>query len=176
MKAITREEGLMQIYDKIKDIKFAMFTSLGEDGVLRSRPMSTTEAQHDGQLWFFTYDETEKTYEIEKQPRVNLAYADISNSTYVSVSGTARIVKDRNKMEKLWNPMFRAWFPKGLDQPGIALLAVSIEEAEFWDSSSSKMVQLFQMAKAILTGSQANQGEHKEIKIVGPAKTDKDKK
>ncbi len=170
MKAITKEEGLIQIYDKIKGIKFAMFTSMGEDGLLRSRPMSTTEVQHDGQLWFFTYDETEKTDEISKQPEVNLAYADISNNTYVSISGRARIVHDRNKMEKLWNPVLRAWFPKGLDQPGIALLAVSIEQAEFWDSSASKMVQLFQMAKAILTGAQANQGEHKEIKIVGAAK------
>lgn len=170
MKAITKEEGLIQIYDKIKGIKFAMFTSMGEDGLLRSRPMSTTEAQNDGLLWFFTYDETEKTDEISKQPEVNLAYADISNNTYVSISGRARIVHDRNKMEKLWTPALRAWFPKGLDQPGIALLCVSIEQAEFWDSSSSKMVQLFQMAKAILTGSQANQGEHKEIKIVGSAK------
>jgi general stress protein 26 len=170
MKAITKEEGLIQIYDKIKGIKFAMLTSVGEDGLLRSRPMSTTEAQNDGQLWFFTYDETEKTDEISKQPQVNLAYADISNNTFVSVSGRARIVHDKNKMEKLWSPLLRAWFPKGLDQPGIALLAVSIEQAEFWDSSSSKMVQLFQMAKAIFTGTQANQGEHKEIKIVGAAK------
>lgn len=170
MKAITKEEGLIQIYDKIKGIKFAMLTSMGEDGLLRSRPMSTTEAQNDGQLWFFTYDETEKTDEISKQPEVNLAYADISNNTYVSISGRARIVHDRNKLEKLWSPALRAWFPKGLDQPGIALLAVSIEQAEFWDSSSSKMVQLFQMAKAILTGAQANQGEHKEIKIVSAAK------
>ncbi len=170
MKAITKEEGLIQIYDKIKGIKFAMLTSMGEDGLLRSRPMSTTEAQNDGQLWFFTYDETEKTEEISKQPEVNLAYADISNNTYVSISGRARVVHDRNKMEKLWTPALRAWFPKGLDQPGIALLAVSIEQAEFWDSSASKMVQLFQMAKAILTGAKANQGEHKEIKIVGAAK------
>lgn len=170
MKAITKEEGLIQIYDKIKGIKFAMFTSMGEDGLLRSRPMSTTEAQNDGLLWFFTYDETEKTDEISKQPEVNLAYADISNNTYVSISGRARIIHDRNKMEKLWTPALRAWFPKGLDQPGIALLCVSIEQAEFWDSSASKMVQLFQMAKAILTGAQTNQGEHKEIKIVGPAK------
>jgi general stress protein 26 len=173
MKAITREEGLIQIYDKIKDIKFAMLTSLGEDGLLRSRPMSTTKVQNDGQLWFFTYDETEKTDEIDKQPEVNLAYADISNNTYVSVSGRARIVHDKNKMEQLWNPLFRSWFPKGLDQPGIALLAVTIEQAEFWDNTSSKMVQLFQMAKAIFTGAQANQGEHKEIKIIGPARTDK---
>lgn len=164
MKAISKDDALRQIYDKIKNIDFAMFTSLGEDGLLRSRPMRAVQADMDGQLWFFTNDHTEKTDEIVKYPQVNLAFSDVSNQTYVSVSGVASVVHDRFKMEKIWNPLLRQWFPQALETPGIALLCVDIEQAEYWDNSASKMVQLINMAKAIFTGSRT-EGEHKEIRI-----------
>ncbi len=165
MKTITKEEALRQIYDKISGIKYAMITSVGQDGLLRSRPMPTTEGEHNGELWFFTYDDADKVNEIARHGQVNLSYSDGSNKTHVSISGIARIVQDRQRMERLWNPLFRAWFPKALDEPGIALLCVTIEEAEFWDTTSNKVAQLFQMAKSIFTGSQANPAQHKEIKL-----------
>jgi general stress protein 26 len=164
MKTITTEEALRQIYTKIEGIKYAMITSTGQDGLLRSRPMATTEAERNGELWFFIYDDSDKANEIAKNPQVNLSYTD-SSSINVSISGIARVVQDRQRMERLWNPLFRSWFPKALDEPGIALLCVTIEEAEFWDTTSSKVAQLFQMAKSILTGSQANPAEHKEIRL-----------
>lgn len=164
MKTITTEEALRQIYAKIEGNQYAMLTSTGQDGLLRSRPIATTEAEHNGELWFFIYDDSDKANEIARNSQVNLSYSD-NAGTHVSISGIARVAQDRQRMERLWNPLFRAWFPKALDEPGIALLCVAIEECEFWDTTSSKVAQLFQMAKSILTGSQANPAEHKEIKL-----------
>lgn len=165
-KPITKIEGLTQIHDKIKGIPYAMLTTMGEDGLLRSRPLYVTEGEIDGNLWFFTEENTEKTFEIAHLPEVNLAYADVKENTFVSISGKASIVKDRVKMEQLWKPLLRPWFPKALDEPNIALLKIEIQEAEFWDSSSSKMTQLINMAKAIITGNKTAEGDHKEIKLV----------
>ena len=64
----------------------------------------------------------------------------------------ARITKDRAKAEELWNTFLLAWFPKGLDDPNLALLEVDVEKAEYWDSPSSKVVQLIGFAKALATG------------------------
>src|SRR3954464_7761859 len=36
---------------------------------------------------------------------------------YVSLSGSARIVKDAEKLKELWSEAFRVWFPAGLDDP-----------------------------------------------------------
>jgi general stress protein 26 len=166
MKPITKIEGLQQIHEKIDGMKYAMLTCTGKDGILRSRPMATTKAEIDGYLWFFTDDNTEKAEEIKNRSEVNLAYADTQNNVFVSIAGRASIVNDRFKMEQLWNPLFRTYFPKGLDQPNIALLRVEIEEAEYWDTTSSKMTQIVNMAKAIFTGSKPNDGEHKEIKMI----------
>ena len=144
-----------------------MFTTAEEDGTLRSRPMATQEVEDDGDLWFFTDGGATKVDEVEHNQSVNVSYSDPNNQKYVSVSGTAQLVRDRQKIEELWNPLFKAWFPKGLDEPDLALLRVSIDQAEYWDSPSSKVVRLIGFAKAVLTGKQiGNPGDNE--KIEGP--------
>ncbi len=66
-------------------------------------------------------------------------------------------------MEELWNPILKAWFPKGLDDPNITLLKVSVESAEYWDSTSSTIVQVAGFIKAIVTGTNADGGENEKI-------------
>lgn len=160
----TREESIKKLGEFIEDIDFCMLTTI-DNGVLRSRPMSTQEFGFDGELWFFTSDKTHKVEEIEKDSRVNVSYAKPDNNVYVSVSGTAKLVKDKAKIEELWNPILKAWFPEGLDDPTLALLRVSIEEAEYWDSPSSTLVQIFGFVKAMVTGTEAQGGENKKISL-----------
>ena len=125
----NREESIEKLKGLIEDIDFGMLTTM-DGGKLRSRPMSTQQVEFDGDLWFFTSDKTHKVDEIEADNRVNIAYSKPDDNVYVSVSGTAAIVKDRAKIEELWNPILKAWFPEGLDDPTLCLLKVSVEEAE----------------------------------------------
>ncbi len=161
------KQAIEKIYEKIKDVDIAMLTTADkEKGTLHSRPMSTNkQVDPDGTIWFFTYDDSLKADEVAQDNNVNLSYAEPAKQLYVSVSGTARIVKDKAKMQELWNPVLKAWFPDELETPNIALLKVSPTEAEYWDANSNKMVQLFQMVRAIVTGTQADYGEHAKIEM-----------
>ncbi len=163
--ADTKQEAIEKLNELIEDIDFTMMTTIDTDGVLRSRPMSTQESKITDALWFFTSDQTHKTDEIEKDNRVNLSYSAPDDNVYVSVSGTAQIVKDKAKMEELWNPILKAWFPKGLDDPHICLLKVKAEQAEYWDSSSSTLVQVAGFVKAMVTGKSADGGENEKINL-----------
>lgn len=145
----TLEKQWEELTEKIKDIKFAMLTTENEDGFLHSRPMATLEADSDRALWFFTGKSTLKAREIGVNPKVNLAYADGGHNTFISVAGEARLFEDRAKAEKLWNPIMKAWFPKGLDDPDLVLLKVEIEEAEYWDPASKRMLTLIRFAKSM---------------------------
>jgi len=127
--------------------------------------MSTQQVQTDGMIWFFTSDNTHKIEEIEAQPKVNVAYAKPDDNTYVSVSGTAEVSKDRAKIEELWNPILKAWFPDGLDDPSLCLLKINIDQAEYWESPSGTLVQLFGFVKALATGESADWGENKKIQM-----------
>jgi general stress protein 26 len=163
-KNTDNNENIKKLRDLIKDIKFAMLTTVEEDGTLRSRPMATQEVEFDGDLWFFTNAKAPKVNEVQHDQHVNLSYAQPDKQKYVSVSGTAQLVRDRQKIEELWNPLFKAWFPQGLDDPDLALLKVSVNKAEYWDSPSSQVVRLLGFAKAVVTGkSSGNLGEHEKI-------------
>lgn len=160
----NREESIKKIQELTEGIDFCMLTTI-DGGALRSRPMSTQEFEFDGDLWFFTSDETHKVEEIENDNRVNVAYSKPDENTYLSISGKADIVKDRAKIEELWSPVLKAWFPEGVNDPHLCLLRVGVEQAEYWDAPSSKIVQLFGMVKAIATGQEADYGENKKIDL-----------
>jgi general stress protein 26 len=163
----SRKDAIEKLGSLIKDIKFAMLTTVHEDGSLHSRPMATQQQEFDGNLWFFTKADSSKVEDARRERHVNVSYAEPEDQKYLSVSGTAEIVRDREKMEELWNPIYKAWFPKALEDPEIALLKVKVEGAEYWDTPSGKMVQLIGYVKAMVTGEpyKASKDEHDEVAL-----------
>ncbi|MBK0028289.1 pyridoxamine 5'-phosphate oxidase family protein [Stenotrophomonas sp. S48] len=129
----TRAEHIAQLSELIKDVEVAMFTTTGVDGRLYSRPLGTQQVDFDGDLWFATAADSPKVAEIALNPRVNVAYASTSKNTYVSVSGRARIVDDRARIEALWSPAMKLFFPGGKDDPNLRLIQVRAETAEYWE-------------------------------------------
>ncbi|MBC5773440.1 pyridoxamine 5'-phosphate oxidase family protein [Pontibacter sp. KCTC 32443] len=160
-----QNENLHKLVDKIKDIDIAMMTTADEDGSLRSRPMRNMQINEDGIIWFFTGYESGKSHELKNDSHVNLSYAKPSDNVYVSVSGRASLSRDRAKIEELWNPALKAWFPEGKDDPNIGLIKVTIDKAEYWDSPNSAVVHLYGVVKAAITGQPADPGENKKINL-----------
>ncbi|MEP6903219.1 MAG: pyridoxamine 5'-phosphate oxidase family protein [Actinomycetota bacterium] len=155
----NRKETIEKLNALIKEIRIAMLTT-NDGGMLRSRPMATQDTDFDGILWFFTSQQTHKAEEIKLDNRVNASYADPDDNRFISMSGTAELVDDREKIEELWSPAYQAWFPKGLDDPNIILLKVNVEQAEYWDATSSSLVEAFGLLKSLVTGERANSGDH----------------
>jgi general stress protein 26 len=154
--------------EMVKDIDFCMLTTLDERGEPHSRPMSTNrQVEFNGDLWFFIYGNSHKALEIRREPKVNASFADPSNQNWVSMTGTAELVRDRAKMAELWQPQLRAWFPKGLEEPDIALLKVNVEKAEYWDSPSSTIAHVYSLASALVTGKPADLGDNKKLDLRG---------
>ena len=161
---LYNQEQINTIATKIKDVRFGMFTTTGDDNVLSSRPLTTQQIDNEGNLWFFTSDEADFTTDLQHHPGVNVSFSNPDEHLYLSVCGQAYLLKDRAKARELWNPMVRAWFPGGLDDPHLALIRVRIQSAEYWDAGASKMKQLFELAKAAVSGRAPQQmGQHTTI-------------
>ena len=159
-------DNVKKIADLIKSIDFGMLTTLDAEGRLRSRPMSSNqEVEYDGDVWFFVYGSKPKVYEIEKKPYVNVTFSDPKTQTYVSLSGRAELVRDPEKLKELWRPSLKAWFPKGLDEPDIALIKVNADQAEYWDSPVSPIAHVISIAKAALAGQAAQSGENEKVNL-----------
>lgn len=160
-----RDDAIKTLGTLIKDVQVAMLTTLDDDGTLRSRPMATQETPFDGTLWFFTKADSPKVDEIDREHQVGLSYSDPRKQNYVSISGTASLVRDKAKIEELWKPTLKAWFPEGLNDPEIALLRVDVSKAEYWDTPSSTVVHLIGLAKALATGKAYEPGEHEKVSL-----------
>ena len=158
-------EDIKKLNELIKDIETAMLVTADTDGTLRSRPMGTQQIESDGDLWFFTGKNSGKTHAIEHDQHVNISYSSPKDNRYVSVSGRAEIIDDKKKIEELWNPMLKAWFPEGIEDPNITLIKVNVEQAEFWDIKSSTMIQLAGFVKAIFSGKQIQPDKSQHDKI-----------
>ena len=143
---------LDKLFEKIKDVHIAMLTTFNEQHQLHSRPMGTIKPQADGSLLFLTDKESAKVYEIKKDSQVNLSYADPSSNVYVSVTGHANAYRDQAKIDELWAEPFRAWFPKGKEDPNIMILKVEIDQAEYWDTPSSFLSVAYGYVRSVVTG------------------------
>lgn len=161
----TQTTDLEKLATMIKDIKFTMLSTVAPDGSIHSRPMATQSIDSknfDGTLWFFSKKDSFKNADIQSDQHVNLAYANPDKQQYVSVSGRATVTQDKTKMQELWNPIYKAWFPEGLNDPEISLIGVNVESAELWDSPPSKVVQMAGFVKAAVTGQPYDQKSHSE--------------
>ncbi|MDH6462544.1 general stress protein 26 [Micromonospora sp. A200] len=152
-----------RVTELIRQARICMLTTIGVDGRMVSRPMGLQEAEFDGDLWFFAYADSPKVRQIRVNPEVNVAFSDQRHDAWVSVSGTAQESYDRAKAEQLWNPLLKTWFPDGLDTPGLTLIKVHANSAEYWDSPGGAVVNLLGFARAAVTGRPPKAGENREV-------------
>jgi general stress protein 26 len=154
---------MQKLANLIGDASTAMLTTQEPDGGLRSRPLATLQMDSEGKLWFFIAMSSSKVSEIDQHRHVNLSYANPDKQEFVSISGSARLLRDRQKMHDLWTVWVKPWFSNGVDDPDLGLLEVSVDQAEYWDAPASKMQRLLGLAQAMTTGNTDQLGEHGRI-------------
>ena len=160
-----QNENVQKMRELIKDIRICMLSTTHEQGRTHSRPMYTQQAEFNGDLWFFTYADSNKIREVARHAEVNVSFSD--DNEWVSASGPASAMKDQAKIDELWHEDLKAFFAKGKDDPNLTLLKITVEEAEYWDSPSNAVVRLYGFAKATLTGKsyQDEMVDHKKVSL-----------
>lgn len=143
--------------------RFGMMTTTAEDGTLMSRPMALQEVEFDGDLWFFAARDSRLVEQVQANPQVNVAVE--SSSTWVSLTGAVSVIVDEARKRDLWNAGVEAWFPEGPDDPGIVLLRLEADSAEYWDTPGGRIASLFSFAKAKATGARYSGGDHGTVEM-----------
>jgi general stress protein 26 len=163
-KPMNDDEARIRVRALMKEIATAMFVTVDEQGRLRSRPMQHMSLDDEGgTVWFFTRADSPKTDEIGHDGRVLLAYGAPNRNDYCSVYGQARIERDVERQKALWSEGARVWFPDGPESADLVLIAVEIDGAEFWDTTSSTALYAYGYAKALLTGRPPEGGDNRKV-------------
>ena len=147
----------------LHDVAVVMLTARLSDGSLRSMPMARAKVPFKGTLWLFADPTAAAISELQTHPQVNVSYADSQQCRYVSLSGVAEVVHDRQQAASLWNPDYREWLPRGLQDPQHGLLRVTVQHAEYWDATHSMMRQIGGLMRGVFTGTRPAVGDHESI-------------
>ncbi len=140
-----------KLRDLLQDFGVAMLVTRTAEGQLRSRPMALADVQPDGTLWLLTDRQSGKLEEIERDSHVNVTAQ--SSSKFLSFSGRASTVDDRQKVAELWLESWKVWFPGGKDDPSLVLIKIHGDFGEYWDNSGlSGIKYLIEAGKAYLSG------------------------
>jgi general stress protein 26 len=164
------QSELEKFYALIEDIKVGMMTTRRQDGHLRSRAMANQKRAEGADLWFVTSDGSAKLADLANDIHINLAYFRDSSMEWISVSGTATISRQREKIAELYEPDWKAWFPDEgdprhgtPDDPRLVLIGVHIHAAEFLEVNKPKPVVIYEIVKGWLTGSDPDIGKMHEL-------------
>jgi general stress protein 26 len=141
-----------KIWELIKGAHSALLVSVAPDGSLDSRPMGCLQKEFDDTLYFLTFRHSHKIDELSRHSQVLVSYAKPSDFEYVSISGRARLVDDRDKIKELWTEGLRVWFPKGPDDPELFLIAIDVETAKYWTDAASVLTYAWAYVKTRTTG------------------------
>jgi general stress protein 26 len=160
------KDELEALYSQIAETEIAMMTTRRPDGHLESRAMATQKPAAGADLWFVTRENTSKLRDIAADAHVNLSFYKDRTREWISVSGLARISRDRAKIHELYATDWKAWFPDEgdsrhgtKDDPRMVLIGIDVHAAVFLEVNKPQPVVLYEVARGWLTGTMPDVGE-----------------
>lgn len=157
-----RAEHLEKVRSIMQGVRTCMLTTVAADGTLHAHPMTTQEAEFDGDAWFLLGATSETATNARERPRVNVSYS--GDSGWVSLAGTAELSTDPQRKKELWNRFVEAWFPDGQDDPSVQVMRVRAESAQYWDSPG-KVSMMVSMLTSSVTKNPPRTGESETVDL-----------
>lgn len=148
---MSKQEQMDTIQAMVKDIKYTMMTTRTHEDHLHSCPMNTTETSIGAkEIWFIGHSPSETVDNIKNNPQVNLAYVSQDDKNYLSITGKAELVEDKEKLDELWSVTYNAYFEQGKEDPKVQLIKVTPHGAEYW-ANGNAITNAIKMTAAAVT-------------------------
>ncbi len=142
----------------IGDFKTAMLVTRSPAGDLHARPMHIAAHNEAAQLSFATSIEAGKVFEIDEDHHAAVTLQ--ADDRYVSLSGMVKLSADADRIQSLWSPAWKIWFPEGANDPTLRLIDFMPTSGAYWDMSGGDRFNfLIEAGKALLQGEELNSDE-----------------
>lgn len=140
-KDLDQEDAVKKIKELTDKAKTCFFcTHASDERFMAVRPMSVQQVDDEGNFWFLSAVDSHKNEEVSMDGKVQLLFQGSAHSDFLCINGKATISKDRNKIKELWEPIVKAWFTEGVDDPRITVIKVEPEHGYYWDNKHGNAV------------------------------------
>ncbi len=138
---VTGREAVERLREVVKKTETCFFcTASGTGDSNGARPMNVRHVDEAGDLWFLSADDSHKNQEIGADPSVTLYFQGSEHSDFLRLEGRATILRDRAKIDQLWNPLIKTWFTGGKEDPRITVIRVAAQQGYYWDNKHGNTV------------------------------------
>lgn len=161
---LSHTEGIEKLKSLAED-KICFFITHLPDGEIDTRPMSTLDVDDQGTFWFFCKDDSEIAGQIKENSRVDLLYGNNNNNSYLFVKAQASLLRDQEIIDRLWNPVIKAWFEEGKDDPTIQVIKVEPDDIHYTDTQHGKFISGIKIMVAAVTGNAMDDGRQGTITL-----------
>ncbi len=163
-KDLYNADAKAKIKKLAEGIDFAMLATALDSAPIHMVPMSTKKVDDEGNVWFLSGADSQHNQNIAKDRNVHLIYSDVGAMQFLNVFGRASITTDKVILEELYGSTDDAWF-EGVDDPNLTAIQVEPTGAFYWDPKSNKLVSMFKMGVAAMTGNEPDLLDHGKIKL-----------
>jgi general stress protein 26 len=146
----VNKAGVNRLRALLGNARVAMLTTADPCGALKSRPMVVQQIDDEGEAWLVTDEGSGKVHDVRREWNVNLSWLRPVRGRWIAANGRATVVRDREKLAKVWDPGLQLWFPAGVDDPHVCLLRVRLDEAVTWNAPLGNLLQLTRLAGTLL--------------------------
>lgn len=155
---MSKQDKMDKIQALVKDIKYTMLTTRTSENHLHACPMNTVETSIGAkEIWLIGHNPSDTVDNIKVNDEVNLAYSSDDNKKFLSVTGKAHLVENKEKLDELWMPVYNAFFEHGKEDPKVQLIKVVPHGAEYWDNGSA-IANMVKIGSAAVTTTKIEEG------------------
>jgi general stress protein 26 len=155
---------IRQLRRLLDRIPVGMLVTQTRDGATHARPMLMHDVDESGWLWFVTDRDSRKVCELSQNPRATVTFQSSNGARYISVQGTAIVVRDDVGFKELSTSRVRSWLPRARRSPDVVLVAMRVTRAEYWLLPPTRIPRFVSAAKALMTG-RREAGRHGVLKL-----------
>lgn len=156
------DDDVNRVWKLMEKIGVCMLAS--KDGEkIRARPMSAHPRHAENAIYFLTDARGHKDEEVKSDEHVCLSFAKPDDGKFLVVTGRARVLNDRMLIKDLWDSSAEAYW-SGADDPGVRVIEVTPEDAQFWEGPHG-VVATFQMLAAAATAGPPVLGDQRKVDL-----------
>ncbi|MGF6160390.1 general stress protein 26 [Ensifer sp. KUDG1] len=134
---MANEEELKEKFWKALKLDRTVMLGLSGAADGHTRPMTALIEEDHGPLWFFTSIDSSLVTELAGRGRAIATFCSKGHDVFAAIHGTLSVDRQRENVDRLWNPYIAAWYDGGKDDPKLVLLRLDAEHAEIWKDASS---------------------------------------
>lgn len=158
---LSEADAVRKFWDALHEEKTVMLGLNGPEH--HTQPMTALAEPATEEMWFFTRDDTDLALESIGGVEARLVFMGKGDKVQADIIGVIRVERDRNRIERYWNPMIAAWYPQGKDDPHLTLLCFEPRKGQVWVAEQGTLGTAFEITKANITGKMPHLGTSAQV-------------